>query len=118
MPIENAKFHNDKLAFGVRDNAGQFVAFRLSLTGATLNGESRVGLQTSKATLRRGGAGSVVWSAQDGSSGIYRVGGGVSAPVILHVEVSPDRHAVNPRVVRSLGLGLDAGRGRARCAGN
>ena len=55
MPIENAKFHNDNLAFGVHDNAGQFVPFRLSLTGATLNGESRVGLQTSKATLRRGG---------------------------------------------------------------
>jgi TonB family protein len=27
--------------------------------------------------------------------------------VILDIEVSPDGHAVNPRVVRSLGLALD-----------
>jgi TonB family protein len=147
VPIENAEFHDDKLAFGVRDNAGQFVAFRLSLTGATLNGESTVGLQTSKATLRRGGVlpvgggggsssgdraplsnGSDFGSGQ-GGGGVYRVGGGVSAPalihkvepkyseealkakyqgtVILYVEISPDGRAVNPRVVRSLGLGLD-----------
>ena len=61
--------------------------------------------------------------------GVFRVGGGVTAPallykvepeyseearkakyqgtVILYVEVSPDGRAVNPRVVRSLGLGLD-----------
>ena len=53
VPIENAEFHDDKLAFGVHDNAGQFVAFRLSLTGATLNGESTVGRQWP----RCGGAG-------------------------------------------------------------
>jgi outer membrane biosynthesis protein TonB len=62
-------------------------------------------------------------------SSVYRVGGGVSAPtlihkvepeyseearkakyegtVILYVEISPDGHAVNPRVVHSVGLGLD-----------
>jgi TonB family protein len=67
-------------------------------------------------------------SGQGGGS-VYRVGGGVSAPalihkvepkyseearkakyqgtVILYVEISPDGRAVNPRVVRSLGLGLD-----------
>ncbi len=61
--------------------------------------------------------------------GVFRVGGGVTAPsllykvepeyseearkakyqgtVILYVEVAPDGRAVNPRVVRSLGLGLD-----------
>lgn len=61
--------------------------------------------------------------------GVYRVGGGVTAPallykvepeyseearkakyqgtVVLYVEVSPDGKAVNPKVVRSLGLGLD-----------
>jgi TonB family protein len=61
--------------------------------------------------------------------GVFKVGGGVTAPsllykvepeyseearkakyqgtVILYVEVSPDGRAVNPRVVRSLGLGLD-----------
>jgi periplasmic protein TonB len=61
--------------------------------------------------------------------GVYRVGGGVTAPavlykidpeyseearkakyqgvVVLYVEVDPSGRAVNPRVVRSLGLGLD-----------
>jgi periplasmic protein TonB len=61
--------------------------------------------------------------------GIFKVGGGVSAPsllykvepeyseearkakyqgtVVLSVEVDPSGHAVNPKVVRSLGLGLD-----------
>ncbi|MBZ5579376.1 MAG: energy transducer TonB [Acidobacteriia bacterium] len=61
--------------------------------------------------------------------GVFKVGGGVTAPsllykvepeyseearkakfqgtVILYVEVAPDGRAVNPKVVRSLGLGLD-----------
>jgi periplasmic protein TonB len=61
--------------------------------------------------------------------GVYRVGGGVTAPVllfkkepeyseearkakyqgtvVLYIEVDPSGKAVNPRVVRSLGLGLD-----------
>jgi TonB family protein len=61
--------------------------------------------------------------------GVYRVGGGVTAPVLLHkvepeyseearraryegtvllyVEVDPDGNAINIRVQRALGLGLD-----------
>lgn len=61
--------------------------------------------------------------------GVFRVGGGVTAPVllfkkepeyseearkakyqgtvVLYIEVDPNGKAVNPRVVRSLGLGLD-----------
>lgn len=61
--------------------------------------------------------------------GVYRVGGGVTAPsllykvepeyseearkakyqgvVVLYVEVDPSGKAVNPKVIRSLGLGLD-----------
>jgi len=61
--------------------------------------------------------------------GVFKVGGGVTAPsllykvepeyseearkakyqgtVVLYVEVDPNGHAVNPRVIRSLGLGLD-----------
>jgi len=61
--------------------------------------------------------------------GVFRVGGGVTAPsllykvepeyseearkakyqgtVVLYVEVDPSGKAVNPRVIRSLGLGLD-----------
>jgi TonB family protein len=107
VPIENAEFHEDKLAFAVHDNAGQLVAFSLSLTGATLSGESTVGLQTSKATLRRGGVltverrggsgsgdraplsnGSDFGSGQ-GGGGAYRVGGGVSAPALIY-KVEPE----------------------------
>jgi periplasmic protein TonB len=61
--------------------------------------------------------------------GVFRVGGGVTAPtllykvepeyseearkakfqgtVVLYVEVDPSGKAINPRVIRSLGLGLD-----------
>ena len=61
--------------------------------------------------------------------GVFRIGGGVTAPallykvepeyseearkakyqgtVVVYVEVDPTGHAVNPRIVRSLGLGLD-----------
>ncbi|MBV9506068.1 MAG: energy transducer TonB [Acidobacteriia bacterium] len=61
--------------------------------------------------------------------GVFKVGGGVSAPsllykvepeyseearkakyqgtVVLYVEVDPSGHAINPKVIRSLGLGLD-----------
>ncbi|MBV9745116.1 MAG: energy transducer TonB, partial [Acidobacteriia bacterium] len=63
------------------------------------------------------------------SGGVFHVGGGVTAPallykvepeyseearkakfqgtVILYVEIDPSGHAINPRVARSLGLGLD-----------
>ena len=66
---------------------------------------------------------------QGNSEGVYRVGGGVSAPALIHkvdpeyseaaraahhegtailyVEVGPDGTATNIRVVRSLGMGLD-----------
>jgi len=61
--------------------------------------------------------------------GVYRAGGGVTSPVLIHkeepeyseearkakyqgivvlyVEVDPSGHVVNPRVMKSLGLGLD-----------
>jgi len=77
------------------------------------------------------GKGAGVGSGEGGGfgGGVFKVGGGVTAPsllykvepeyseearkakyqgtVILYVEVDPSGHAVNPRVVRSLGLGLD-----------
>jgi TonB family protein len=130
VPIENAEFHDDKLAFGMHDNAGQFVTFRLSLTGATLSGESTVGLQTSKATLRRGGV--LTFDGRGGSGSGDRAplsSSGSSAPaliykvepeyteearaakyqgtVILYVEIDPNGKATNIEVKRSLGLGLD-----------
>jgi len=98
VPIENAELHDDKLAFAVHDKAGHFVAFRLSLTGATLNGESTVGLLTSKATLRRdgvlavdgrGGSGSGDHAPLSSGSGFASGIGGVSAPVLIH-KVEPE----------------------------
>jgi TonB family protein len=77
------------------------------------------------------GSGGGVGPGADGGfgGGAYRVGNGVTAPVVLYkkepeyseearkakyqgtvvlyIEVDPSGRAVNPRVVRSLGLGLD-----------
>ncbi|MGO9230652.1 MAG: energy transducer TonB [Bryobacteraceae bacterium] len=77
------------------------------------------------------GSGGGVGPGSDGGfgGGVYRVGNGTSAPVLLYkkepeyseearkakyqgtvvlaVEVDPSGRAINPRVVRSLGLGLD-----------
>ncbi len=77
------------------------------------------------------GKGGGVGSGEGGGfgGGVFRVGGGVTAPtllykvepeyseearkakfqgtVVLYVEVDPSGKAINPRVVRSLGLGLD-----------
>ncbi len=80
--------------------------------------------------LNSGGGGGVGAGAGAGAGGeAFRVGGGVSAPVLLskvepeyteearaakyqgtvllYIEVGPDGHAHNMKVVRSLGLGLD-----------
>jgi len=77
------------------------------------------------------GSGGGVGPGSDGGfgGGVYRVGNGTTAPVVLYkkepeyseearkakyqgtvvlyIEVDPSGRAVNPRVVRSLGLGLD-----------
>ena len=98
VPIENAELDTDKLVFEVHDNVGRLVKFRLTLTGAALTGESTVEGQNSKVSLFRPGVvsvdGRVVSGAGDrapvGSSGqelgpgVYRVGGRVSAPVLIH----------------------------------
>ena len=146
VPIEKAEIQGDMLTFEVHDNAGRVVNFRLTLTGTTLNGESVVGGQVSKVTLSQmkggfiqvgGGYGDRNRPAVDDGVGlregnsdrVYRAGGGVSPPalihkvdpeyteaaraahyvgtVILYDEVGPDGTATNIRVVRSLGLGLD-----------
>ena len=146
VPIEKAEIQGDMLTFEVHDNAGRVVNFRLTLTGTTLNGESTVGGQVSKVSLSQmkggfsqvgGGYGDRNRPAVDNGVGLrqgnsddaYRVGGGVSAPALIHkvdpeyteearaahyegtvmlyVEVGPDGTATNIRVLRSLGLGLD-----------
>jgi TonB family protein len=77
------------------------------------------------------GSGGGVGSGSGGGfgGGVFKVGGGVTAPallykvepeyseearkakyqgtVVLYVEVDPNGHAINPKVIRSLGLGLD-----------
>jgi TonB family protein len=144
VPIENAELDADKLVFEVHDNVGRLVKFRLTLTGAALTGESTVDGQNSKVSLSRPGVVSVDGRVVSGSGdrapagsgvgqgfgpGVYRVGGGVSAPVLIHktepeyteearaakyqgtvllyVEVDPNGNATNIKVQRGLGLGLD-----------
>jgi TonB family protein len=135
-PIERPQVEGDNLTFEVPDNAGRVVQFRLSLTGGRIIGESTVGGQTSKVGLSRGGgigAGGGGFRSPlpvEGSRpGVYRVGGGVTAPaliyktepeyteearqakyqgtVLLYVEIEPTGMATNIKVQRSLGLGLD-----------
>lgn len=148
VPIQKAEIQGDTLTFEVHDNAGRVVTFRLTLTGTTLNGESTAGGQTSKVSLSQmkggflqvgGGAGdrtrpsaeNNVGAGQRNSSGsgVLRVGGGVSPPMLIHkvdpeyteearaanyqgtvvlyVEIGPDGTASKVKVVRSPGLGLD-----------
>ena len=140
MPIEKAQADGDHLAVEVRDTAGRVVQFRLSLNGAAFTGESTVGGQKSKVSLTRGGgigagggggsrSAMPAMPTQSVRSGVYRVGGGVSAPqlvdrtepeyteearkakyqgtVLIFAEIDPAGTATNIKVQRSLGLGLD-----------
>lgn len=155
VAIENAELRNGELYFEVHDNAHRLMQFRLTLTNGVLGGEGTVGGQFSKVAVvqvgggggDRLGSGVGVAFATDGSAavgsgvgsgvsgsmnpngGVYRVGGGVSAPVLIHkvepeyteearaakyqgtvslyTEIAPDGTATNIRVVHGLGLGLD-----------
>ena len=147
VPIEKAEVQGDDLTFEVHDNAGRIVMFRLSLTSAVISGEAKAGSQTSKVSLStsaRGvsvgfgsgsgnrvgsGVGSGVGSSEGIGNGVFRVGGGVSAPVLvrkvdpeytaearsakyqgtvtLYTEIDPNGKATNIKVLHSLGLGLD-----------
>ena len=157
VPIEIVEREGDNVTFEVRDNAGRVVKFLLSLADNRLSGESAVDGQTSKVVLSRGivsvdgrvggigptgggggsrsgfgygtGSGSGIGTGQGTKDGVYRVGGGVSAPALIHktepeyteearaakyqgtvllyVEIDPNGNATNVKVQRSLGLGLD-----------
>jgi TonB family protein len=132
--IEKVEFHDDELAFEVHDNVDRVVNFRLKLSETTMTGEATVQGQVSKVSLSlpaQGGQqaikGGFIQSGRGG--GVFRAGGGVSAPilmykvepeyteearaaklqgtVVLYVEIDPTGKAINIRVLRSLGLGLD-----------
>lgn len=153
VPIEKGGIQGDILTFEVHDNAGRIVKFRLSLTGffehgidvqRVLSGEAEAGGQISKVSVSNpaniqiglgsgnrigSGVGIGSSSGEGVGAGVYRVGGGVSAPVViskkdpdyseearaakyqgtvlLSVEIDPNGDATNIKVQRSLGLGLD-----------
>jgi TonB family protein len=137
-PIERPHAEGDNLTFEVPDNAGRVVQFRLSMAGGSITGESTVGGQTSKVSLSRGGGIGIgvggggfrsPLPVEGSRPGVYRVGGGVTAPaliyktepeyteearhakyqgtVLLYVEIEPTGMPTNIKVQRSLGLGLD-----------
>jgi len=132
VAIEDADSSDAGLSFRVQDNASRVMQFRLTLTNGVLAGDASVGGQTSKVAvvLVSGGmGGSVPAPSMTPASGAYRVGGGVSGPVLLrkvepdyteearkakyqgtvllYAEIGPDGRATNIKVQRSLGLGLD-----------
>lgn len=98
----------------MQNDAGHQTAFSLSLKGTLLKGESQFGDEKSKVSL---------------SKSVYKVGSGVSAPVLIQranpeysgqartarvqgavqlaVEIDPNGAATNIRVAHSLGFGLD-----------
>jgi TonB family protein len=116
--IENPAIHGDELTFDVHDNANRIVTFRLTHTNFVLTGEASAGGQVSRVSL-----------STPAKGGVFRVGGGVSAPslihkvepeyteearaakhqgtVLLYVEIDPNGNATNIKLQRSLGLGLD-----------
>jgi TonB family protein len=147
MAIANGELRNGELSFEAHDDADHPTQFRLTLTNGVLGGEATVGSEVSKVAVvpvgggfgdrlvlmpaPGAGTGIGVGSGTGGGvgGGVFRVGAGVSAPVVicrtdpeyteqaraakyqgtvlLYVEIGPDGRATNIKVQRSLGLGLD-----------
>jgi TonB family protein len=132
VAIENAELRGDALSFQVKDNAGRLIDFKLTLKNGVLGGEATGGGQTSTVAVVQvfgGAGGSAPIPAIGPGPGVYRVGGGISPPVLvrkvepdyteearkaryqgtvlLYAEIAPDGRATNIKVQRSLGLGLD-----------
>lgn len=117
-PIEKVQLRGDRLTFNAPDSLNHIVAFQLTVTVRSMSGEAITEGQTLQVSLLPATL-----------PGVFRVGGGVSAPavlykvepeyseearrakyqgtVLLYVQVSPGGNAINMRVLRSLGLGLD-----------
>ena len=149
--IENSELRDDGLSFEIHDDAARLVRFRLTLSSGVLGGEGTVGAEVWKVAVVPVGGGfgdrfpsgvnvgfaaGVPPGVGTGSGagatvggGVFRVGGGVSAPLLIHkvepeytdearaakyqgtvslyVEIGPDGTPTNIKVVRSLGLGLN-----------
>jgi TonB family protein len=118
MPVEKPELNGDLLTFEVHDAGGRLIKFHVTVTGERMAGDADVGDQTSKIQM-----------ARTSSTAVYRVGGDVSAPVLVHkvepqyseearraklegtvrlaVVINPNGDATNIRVIRGLGSGLD-----------
>jgi TonB family protein len=151
--IENSELRDDGLSFEIYDDAARLVHFRLTLTSGVLAGEGTVGTEVWRVAVvpvgggfgdrnpsgvSAGFAAGVPTGVGTGTGsgaeatvggGVFRVGGGVSAPLLIHkvepeyteearlakyqgtvllyVEIGPDGTATNIKVARSLGLGLN-----------
>ena len=118
IPIEKPELHGDQLTFEVHDAGARLIRFHATVTGARITGDVEVGDQISQLRM-----------AKTSTTGVYRVGGDVSAPVLIHksephyteearrsklagavylyVVINPNGDPTNIKVVRGLGSGLD-----------
>ena len=91
-PIQKAELRGDELSLEVHDNVDRLVNFRLKLADMTMTGEASVQGQVSKVSMSRpvgGAAISLGGFGQTAREGVFRVGGGVSAPTLVY-KVEPD----------------------------
>ena len=118
VALEKVELRGDRMTFNAPDRVNHVVAFQLTVTVRSMSGEAVSDGQTLKVSLSPA-------TRPDG----YRVGGGVSAPsliykvepqyteearqaelqgtVLLYAQISPDGKAINMKVLRGIGLGLD-----------
>ena len=117
-PIEHADLSGDELTFEIHDAEGRKIHFTLAFMAGKMAGEASIGDQVSKIQM-----------VKTSSTAVYRVGGAVSAPVlirkvepeypdearssklegvvVLYVEVNSNGDVTNPRIIRGLGNLLD-----------
>jgi len=118
VALEKVELRGDRLTFNAPDRVNHVVAFQLTVTVRSMSGEAVSEGQTLKVNLSPG-------TRPD----VYKVGGGVFAPtliykvepeyteearqaelqgtVLLYAQIGPDGKAINMKVLRGIGLGLD-----------
>lgn len=121
MPVEKPELNGDLLTLEVHDAGGRLIRFHVTVTGERMAGDADVGDQTGKIQMAK--------TSDTAVYRVYRVGGGVSAPVLIHkvepqyseeahraklegtvrlyIVINPNGDATNIRVIRGLGSGLD-----------